>query len=122
MSLSRQAIGAVYDHPHGVCCAVTLPLIMDHNREVSQEKYARLAGAFGIDGHGLSQADLASQAIQFVRGLNSELGIPTLPELIREADLDVLAEKANANTSRPSNPRDVDEAGFRAMFAQALSA
>jgi len=117
-----EAIGAVYDHPHGVCCAVTLPLIMDHNREVSQEKYARLAGAFGIDGHGLSQADLASQAIQFVRGLNSELGIPTLPELIREADLDVLAEKANANTSRPSNPRDVDEAGFRAMFAQALSA
>jgi alcohol dehydrogenase class IV len=49
-----------------------------------------------------------------------KLPIPTLGELIRREDLDLLAEKAAANTSRPSNPRPADRAESRAMLESAL--
>jgi alcohol dehydrogenase len=114
-----ESMGAVYDHPHGVCCAVTMPVIMDYNLQVSAPKYARLAGAFGITS-GRSESDLARAAVEFVRGLNRKLGIPTLGTLIRSEDLDILAEKAAANTSRPSNPREADTGAFRGMFEAAL--
>ncbi len=115
-----ESMGAVYDHPHGVCCAVTMPLIMDYNLPVSAAKYARLASAFGIELEGRSEPELAVAAIDFVRHLNHELGLPALRTLIHAEDLDLLAEKAAANTSRPSNPREADAAAFRVMFADAL--
>ena len=116
-----ESIGAVYDHPHGVCCAATMPPIMDFNLAVSEAKYVRLAGAFAIDREGRGDAALAAAAVDYVRDLNRDLGIPELGELIREQDLDLLAEKAAANTSRPSNPRDAGVADFRAMFADAIA-
>ena len=115
-----ESIGAVYDHPHGVCCAVTMPIIMDYNLAVSQDKYVRLAGAFGIERQDRSDAVLAAGAVDFVRELNQSLGIPRLAELIKESDLDLLAEKAAANTSRPSNPRAAETSDFRTMLQSAL--
>ena len=99
-----ESMGAVYDLPHGVCCAATMPVIMDYNLEVSRDKYVRLAAA-----------------VDYVRELNRDLGIPALRELIKEADLDLLAEKAAANTSRPSNPREAGVSDFRRMFADSLA-
>ena len=115
-----ESMGAVYDLPHGVCCAVTMPVIMDFNLDVSRDRYVRLAEAFGIERGGRSDVELAAAAVDFVRELNRALGIPPLRELIRRADLDVLAEKAAANTSRPSNPREAGVADFRRMFEDAL--
>jgi len=115
-----ESIGAVYDHPHGVCCAVTMPIIMDYNLAVSQDKYVRLAGAFGIERQDRSDAVLAAGAVDFVRELNQSLGIPRLAELIKDSDLDLLAEKAAANTSRPSNPRAAERSDFRTMLQRAL--
>ena len=116
-----EAIGAVYDHPHGVCCAATMPLIMDFNVEVSRERYARLAAAFGVTSGATSEDEAAREAIAYVRGLNDRLGIPPLSRLIELDDLDLLAEKAAANTSAPSNPRDAGVEEFRAMFAAGLA-
>jgi alcohol dehydrogenase len=116
-----ESIGAVYDHPHGVCCAVTLPLIMDYNLPVSTERYARLADAFGIAIGGLSAEAAAHEAVRYVRGLNETLGIPPLAKLIDRVDLDLLAEKAAANTSAPSNPRVAGMSDFRAMFESGLT-
>jgi alcohol dehydrogenase len=116
-----ESIGAVYDLPHGVCCAATMPLIMDFNLASSTERYARLADAFGVapDGAGAKQA--ARQAIDYVRVLNDELGIPPLATLIDRRDLDLLAAKAAANTSAPSNPRAAGAEEFRAMFEAGLA-
>jgi alcohol dehydrogenase len=122
-----EAIGAVYDHPHGVCCAATMPLIMEFNAEVSAERYARLADAFGLaldGGHVAGAADAARAAraaIEYVRRLNDELSIPPLSRLIDRRDLDLLAEKAAANTSAPSNPRPAGVEEFRAMFEAGLT-
>jgi alcohol dehydrogenase class IV len=97
-----------------------MPIIMEYNLGVSEDKYVRLASAFGIDREKRSDAQLAHAAVDYVRALNRDLRIPTLGELIHREDLDVLAEKAAANTSRPSNPRAADKADFRAMLESAL--
>lgn len=115
-----EAVGALYDHPHGECCAIGLPMIMGYNLSVSREKYARLAIAFGIRTFEMDDEDAASAAINYVRELNERIGIPTLASLIDEEDLDALAQKAFANTSTPSNPRAASVADFRDMFVHEL--
>jgi alcohol dehydrogenase class IV len=119
-----ESIGAVYDHPHGVCCAATMPAIMEFNLpdRPTAERYARLAGAFGIATDGAPAETAARLAIDYVVSLNADLGIPPLAGLIRAEDLDLLAEKAAANTSAPSNPRPASVSDFREMFARGLDA
>src|SRR5262249_61879281 len=34
-----EAMGGLYGHPHGYCCAVSMPPIMEYNLPVSTEKY-----------------------------------------------------------------------------------
>jgi alcohol dehydrogenase class IV len=111
----------LYGHPHGYCCARSMPPIMEYNRPAVAAKYARLAGAFGIERPGRSGPELAGLAIGFVRQLNADLGIPPMRDLIRLADLDLLGRKAEQNTSTPSNPRPAAAADFTAMFAAELA-
>jgi alcohol dehydrogenase class IV len=113
-----EAIGGLYGHPHGYCCAVSMPPIMEYNLEVSAGKYARLAQSFGIERGGRSDDGLARLAIEFIRQLNHDLGVPPMSELILARDLALLGRKAEANTSTPSNPRDADAEAFAAMFAR----
>lgn len=115
-----EAIGATYDTPHGITCAVGLPMIMEYNLPVSQPKYVRLAHAFGLPA-GADDEATARSAIEYVRGLNERLGIPQLHELIDPADLDLLAAKALANTSTASNPVAADATDFRGIFERELA-
>ena len=115
-----EAIGGLYGHPHGYCCADSMPPIMEYNLPVSTEKYARLAHAFGIAPDGSSETELALQAIEYIRKLNRDLDVPPMRQLIRAEDLELLGQKAEQNTSSPSNPRAADAAAFTAMFAREI--
>jgi alcohol dehydrogenase len=116
-----EAMGGLYGHPHGYCCAVSMPVIMAYNLPVSADKYARLAIALGADHPGLTETQLAQAAIEAIRALNADLRVPPMRDLIKAEDLDVLAEKAEANTSTPSNPRAATAADYRVMFARELA-
>ena len=115
-----EAIGGLYGHAHGYCCAACMAPVMDYNLPVSQDKYARLAHAFGIGVGGRSDLELAGLAIDFIRHLNHDLDVPPLASLVRVPDLDLLGLKAQQNTSAPSNPRRAGAAAFTAMFARDL--
>ena len=115
-----EAIGATYDTPHGITCAVGLPMIMEYNLPVSRAKYVRLAQAFGLPA-GADDDETARAAIDYVRGLNEQLEIPSLAQLVDPADLDLLAGKALANTSTASNPMPADAADFRGIFERELA-
>ena len=41
-------LGAVYDTPHGVACAMMLPIVMEYNAECTGEKYREIARAMGV--------------------------------------------------------------------------
>ena len=43
-------LGAVYDTPHGVACAMMLPIVMEYNQECTGEKYREIARAMGVPG------------------------------------------------------------------------
>jgi alcohol dehydrogenase len=115
-----EAIGGLYGHPHGYCCADSMPPVMEYNLPVSSEKYARLARAFGIAAGGSSEAELARLAIEYIRQLNRDLDVPPMRQLILSEDLELLGQKAEQNTSTPSNPRPADAAAFAAMFAREI--
>jgi alcohol dehydrogenase len=116
-----EAIGGLYGHPHGYCCADSLPPIMEYNMPTSKEKYARLAAVFGFDRRLRGDEELARLAIGHIRRLNRSLKVPPLSELINGADLDLLGQKAQQNTSTPSNPRPAGAAAFTHMLARELA-
>ncbi len=41
-------LGAVYDTPHGVACAMMLPIVMEYNQECTGEKYREIARAMAL--------------------------------------------------------------------------
>ena len=115
-----EAIGGLYGHPHGYCCAACMPPVMEYNLAASRDKYARLAQAFGIGVEARGEEELGLLAIDFIRQLNNDVDVPPLASLVRAGDLDLLGQKAEQNTSAPSNPRPADAAAFTAMFAREL--
>lgn len=101
-------LGALYDTPHGVANAILLPTIMKYNAPESGEKYREIARAMGVDGvDAMSQEDYRKAAIDAVQQLSTDVGIPVdLKEIVKEDDLQFLAESAHADACFPGNPRD----------------
>lgn len=105
-------LGAHYDTPHGVACAMMLPIVMEYNQEFTGEKYREIARAMGVDGvDSMSQTEYRKAAVDAVKKLSADVGIPAVNEKVKEEDLDQLAADAFADACRPGNPRDtsVDE-------------
>ena len=99
-------LGALYDLPHGLLCAVLLPYVMEFNLEVAKDKYAQLAPAFNIPTEGRSTEELGQAAHRAVCDLSDRVGIPPcLRELgVAEDDLPWVAENA-LRGSTLNNPR-----------------
>ena len=113
-------LGAVYDTPHGVACAMMLPIVMEFNQEYTGEKFKAIAEAFGVDTTGMDQAAYRKAAIDAVRQMSVDVGIPTKLEKLQEADLPFLCESAAADACAPGNPRAASLADFEAMFRKLM--
>lgn len=113
-------LGAVYDTPHGVACAMMLPIVMDFNQECTGEKFKAIAEAFGVDTTGMDQAAYRKAAIDAVQQLSVDVGIPTKLEKLQEADLPFLCESAAADACAPGNPRHATIEDFEAMFRKLM--
>lgn len=113
-------LGAVYDTPHGVACAMMLPIVMEFNAEATGEKFKYIAEAFGIDTQGMDQATYRKAAIDAVRQLSVDVGIPTKLDKLKEEDLDFLCESAAADACASGNPRTASFEEFREMFKKLM--
>lgn len=113
-------LGAVYDTPHGVACAMMLPIVMEFNQEYTGEKFKAIAEAFGIDTNGMDAATYRKAAIDAVKQLSVDVGIPTKLEALKEEDLPFLCESAAADACAPGNPREASIADFEAMFRKLM--
>lgn len=113
-------LGAVYDTPHGVACAMMLPIVMEFNQEYTGEKYKAIAEAFGVDTTGMDQTAYRKAAIDAVQQLSVDVGIPTKLEKLQEADLPFLCESAAADACVPGNPRQASLEDFEAMFRKLM--
>lgn len=90
-----------YDTPHGVACAMLLLIAMEFNKPVAAKRLADVAVAVGVDTEGMDTESAADAAIEAVRKLSFDVGIPATCEGLTEADLDQLAsERCPMSASR----------------------
>ncbi|MBR0367742.1 MAG: lactaldehyde reductase [Clostridia bacterium] len=113
-------LGALYDTPHGVACAMMLPIVMEFNQEYTGEKFKNIAEALSVDTTGMDQPTYRKAAIDAVRQLSVDVGIPTKLEKLREEDLDFLAQSAAADACTPGNPREATLDDYKAMFRKLM--
>ena len=114
-------LGAVYDTPHGVACAMMLPIVMEFNQETTGEKYREIARAMGVKNvDTMSQSEYRRAAIEAVKKLSEDVGIPKTVDAIKEADLDFLAQSAAADACAPGNPKEASIDDFKEMFRKIM--
>ena len=113
-------LGAVYDTPHGVACAMMLPLVMEFNQEATGDKFKYIAEAMGVDTTGMSVDAYRAAAIDAVKQLSADVGIPTKLPAMKEEDLDFLAKSAAADACAPGNPKEASIDDFKALFRKLM--
>ncbi|MFN4033397.1 MAG: iron-containing alcohol dehydrogenase family protein [Fimbriimonadales bacterium] len=117
------AIGGLYNLPHGLCCALALPIAMHFNLESRRERFEQIAQVMGyahadtevvpmphttIQGGVWDKTFTAEDAVLRVRQLMSEVGIPAhLIEVgvqVSQDDLETLTDLTLADGSILFNP------------------
>ena len=114
-------LGAHYDTPHGVACAMMLPIVMEYNQDCTGERYREIARAMGVEGvDAMTQAEYRKAAIDAVKQLSADVGIPAKNDRVREEDLDQLAADAYADACRPGNPRDTSVEDLKELYRKIM--
>ena len=114
-------LSAHYDTPHGVACAMLLPIAMEYNKPVVAERLADVAVAMGVDISGMTIDEAADAAIAAVRQLSADVNIPKTCDGLVEADLDQLASDALADACYPGNPREADHETVKDLFRKIMA-
>lgn len=114
-------LSAHFDTPHGVACAMLLPIAMEFNKPVVAERLAQVAVAMGVDTTGMSTDEAADAAIAAVKQLSVDVEIPTVCEAITEDELDTLVKDAMADACFPGNPREASYDDVMGMFRKIMN-
>jgi alcohol dehydrogenase len=100
-------LGGFYDLPHGVCNAILLPAVSQFNLIAKMDRFKNIAVAMGENVAGLSTRAAADKALEAIRQLSADVGIPSgLEELgVDKKDLPTMAENAQNDACGLTNPR-----------------
>lgn len=111
-------LGAVYDTPHGVANAIILPTVMEYNAPATGEKYRDIAKAMGVEGvDEMTLEEARKAAVDAVRQLGTDVGIPAdLKEIVKDEDVDFLAQSAYDDACCPGNPRDTSVEEIKELY------
>ena len=77
-------LGGLYGIPHGLACAVTLPVVLEDYGAAVHPHLARLGSLIGLTG---TERERAVGFLAAIRALNASLGIPDRFDGIRGEDL-----------------------------------
>ncbi|WEG35129.1 lactaldehyde reductase [Amygdalobacter indicium] len=114
-------LSAHYDTPHGIACAMFLPISMEFNRDFTGTRLREVARAMGVKNvDSMSQTEYRQAAIDAVKQLTLDLGVSKTLDKITEADLDQLATDALNDACYPGNPREATKEQVIAMFRQLM--
>lgn len=111
-------LSALYDTPHGVACAILLPVGLEYNAPVAGERYRAVGKAMGVEGIDAMTGEEAAQAtIAAVKRLSADVGIPqNLKGILKEEDVQFLSESAFADACCPGNPRQTSVEEIAALY------
>ena len=114
-------LGARFDIAHGVANAMLLPIVMEYNLPAAVEKYGCIARAMGVNTDGMSAEEAAAAAVDAVKKLSADIGIPkALRDIGIPADaLEQLSKDAFADVCTGGNPREITEADILELYRKA---
>ena len=69
-------LGGMFSTPHGLANAVLLPYVVNYNLIGDPGKFATIAEIMGYETEGLSLRESAGAAVEAIRQLNTDVGIP----------------------------------------------
>lgn len=120
-AMSHQ-LGGLLDMPHGEANAILLPYVMEYNLPAAIDRYGNIAEAMGQKTGELSRREAARRAVETVRELARDIGIPD--KLSRVGLTDEFIEKLSANAMQDiclvTNPKDVLQSDIMKIFLAAL--
>ena len=117
-----QPVGGFYDVPHGVANAVLLPLVMEFNLLGNAQRFADIARALGEETFGLTPMEAARLAVNAVRDLSEDIGIPKNFQAygMREEDIPALIDDAMKSGNIPVNPVKVTREALAAILKRSM--
>lgn len=114
-----EAVGSLFDTPHGVANSIFLPFVMEFNLPAVKDRYAEIARIAGIEE--IDNEAAAQKLIQKIKSLSSILNIPSFNELgITQSQFSEIAQKSFQNNSNPSNPREAKAEDYQGILSKAL--
>lgn len=113
-----EALGGLYDTPHGVANAIFLPEVLRFNADVDIPLHAELGRTMGFATDSDSDAKAVDKLLDGIAHWTTNLEIPRLRDLgyVKEADFDRLVDLAMENNSTPSNVRPITKADYRGIL------
>lgn len=115
-----EAIGSIYDTPHGVANSMFLPAVTAFNASHNKKRHARIASACGLDVSNLTTDQAAELLVNKLAELAEEIEIPDFNSLEQAdpADFALLAELSTQNGSTPNNCRPISENDYYELFLE----
>lgn len=109
-----EALGSLYDTPHGIANAVFLPYIIQFNSTENRPLHAELARIMDFAEKNDSDEVAINKLVDGLYAFTKALGIPTLKELsyVKFEDFEKIAELAEQNNSTPSNVRVITKKDY----------
>lgn len=121
-------LGGFYNLPHGECNAVLLPYVSQYNLIAARRRFGRIAKLLGERVDGLSATEASQKAIDAIRTLSKEVGIPEgLKALgkkygkeVREEDIAIMTANAQKDACGLTNPRMMTDEAVAAIYKEAM--
>jgi alcohol dehydrogenase class IV len=116
-----EAVGAVFNTPHGLSVALALPAVMEFNCVANIEKYAHITRLMGEDIDCLNDREAALKSASCVRNLIIDLGLPHGLASLGVGDLTEVMELVNRPGMDVASPRPADSYAFENLVKGSMS-
>ncbi len=117
-----EALGGLYDIPHGAANSMFFPAVTAYNAAADAKKHKQAAAACGLPVDSLTDEEASLLLVNELRKLSRDIGIPSFASYacVKEEDFAFLAEASERNGSTPSNGRLIDKAGYLKILQEVL--
>lgn len=121
-------LGGFYDLPHGECNAILLPYVSEFNLMAKRERFAKVAELLGEKVCCLTKSEAAQKAIDGIRSLSKDVGIPAglkalgerYGKKVSEKDVPVMTENAQKDACGFTNPRKMRDEDVSNIYLSAM--
>lgn len=115
------AVGGRYPLLHGDINSILLPHVMEFNLLANPKKFADIAYFLGIDTRGMSYMEAGRKAIEYVKQLAEDIGVPQrLSDIgVKQEEIRKMSLVAFHDACMITNPRDITVEEIEEIFRKA---